>query len=83
MTQDNPWLAELAERHPYAYKVMINAQTGKLIKDLQTPASDGAHNTIVSLDGTKAFLAGLGTGFWRSQAELEKREQRFECARYP
>jgi len=27
MTQDNPWLAELAERHPYAEKVMINAQT--------------------------------------------------------
>jgi anaerobic selenocysteine-containing dehydrogenase len=27
MTQDNPWLAEIAARHPYAYKVMINAQT--------------------------------------------------------
>jgi anaerobic selenocysteine-containing dehydrogenase len=27
MTQDNPWLAEIAERHPYAYKVMINART--------------------------------------------------------
>jgi molybdopterin-containing oxidoreductase family molybdopterin binding subunit len=27
MTQDNPWLAEIAERHPYAYKVMINAGT--------------------------------------------------------
>jgi molybdopterin-containing oxidoreductase family molybdopterin binding subunit len=27
MTQDNPWLAELSERHPYAEKVMINAQT--------------------------------------------------------
>jgi anaerobic selenocysteine-containing dehydrogenase len=27
MTQDNPWLAELAERHLYAYKIMINAQT--------------------------------------------------------
>lgn len=27
MTQDNPWLAEIAERHPYAYKIMINAET--------------------------------------------------------
>jgi anaerobic selenocysteine-containing dehydrogenase len=27
MTQDNPWLAELSERHPYAEKVMINART--------------------------------------------------------
>jgi anaerobic selenocysteine-containing dehydrogenase len=27
MTQDNPWLAELAERHPYAYRVLINSKT--------------------------------------------------------
>jgi molybdopterin-containing oxidoreductase family molybdopterin binding subunit len=27
MTQDNPWLAELSERHPYAEKVMINARS--------------------------------------------------------
>ena len=27
MTQDNPWLAELADRHPYAYKVLINSKT--------------------------------------------------------
>lgn len=27
MTQDNPWLAEIAERHPYAHKIMINAET--------------------------------------------------------
>ncbi|MBI4524337.1 MAG: molybdopterin-dependent oxidoreductase [Deltaproteobacteria bacterium] len=27
MTQDNPWLAELAERHPYAYNVLINTKT--------------------------------------------------------
>jgi anaerobic selenocysteine-containing dehydrogenase len=44
MTQDNPWLAELSERHPYAEKVMINARTAaaKGIADgdailLQTP----------------------------------------------
>lgn len=27
MTQDNPWLAELAAHHPYAYKVLINGTT--------------------------------------------------------
>ena len=27
MTQDNPWLAEIAERHPYAYNVLINTRT--------------------------------------------------------
>ena len=26
-TQDNPWLAELASHHPYAYKFLINAET--------------------------------------------------------
>ena len=27
MTQDNPWLAELASHHPYAYKFLMNAGT--------------------------------------------------------
>ncbi|MEE9202025.1 MAG: molybdopterin-dependent oxidoreductase [Dehalococcoidia bacterium] len=26
-TQDNPWLAELASHHPYAYKLLVNAET--------------------------------------------------------
>lgn len=38
---------------------VVDAQTGKQIKFLPTPASDGAHNTVWSLDGTKVFLAGL------------------------
>ena len=49
MTQDNPWLAEIAERHPYAYKIMINAETAarKGIADgdeilLHTPAGVSA-----------------------------------------
>lgn len=27
MTQDNPWLADLASHHPYAYRFLINAET--------------------------------------------------------
>ena len=38
---------------------VVDAKTGKLIKDLPVPASDGAHNTIWSLDGSKVFMAGL------------------------
>jgi hypothetical protein len=38
---------------------VVDAKTGNLIKDLPTPASNGAHNTIWSLDGTKVFMAGL------------------------
>lgn len=26
-TQDNPWLAELASHHPYAYRLLVNAET--------------------------------------------------------
>lgn len=29
MTQDNPWLAELAGHHRYAYKLLINAETAE------------------------------------------------------
>jgi WD40 repeat protein len=38
---------------------VVDAKTGNLIKDLPTPATLGAHNTIWSLDGSKVFLAGL------------------------
>ena len=51
------WVPSFDGPHWY----IVDAATGKLIKDLQTPATAGAHNTIVSLDGTKAFLAGLGS----------------------
>jgi WD40 repeat protein len=38
---------------------VVDAKTGNLIKDLPVPASNGAHNTIWSQDGTKVFMAGL------------------------
>jgi glutamine cyclotransferase len=38
---------------------VVDARTGDLIKNLPTPASAGAHNTIWSLDGSKVFMAGL------------------------
>jgi molybdopterin-containing oxidoreductase family molybdopterin binding subunit len=28
-TTQNPWLNELAERHPYAYRILLNADTGR------------------------------------------------------
>ncbi|MBI2304101.1 MAG: molybdopterin-dependent oxidoreductase [Chloroflexi bacterium] len=28
-TSENPWLNELSEQHPYAYKIMINTETAK------------------------------------------------------
>ena len=38
---------------------VVDARTGNLIKNLPTPDSAGAHNTIWSVDGTKVFMAGL------------------------
>jgi hypothetical protein len=38
---------------------VVDAKTGNLIKNLPTPATQGAHNTIWSVDGSKVFLAGL------------------------
>jgi hypothetical protein len=40
---------------------VVDAATGKLIKNLPTPATVGAHNTVWSPDGTKVFLAGLAS----------------------
>jgi WD40 repeat protein len=40
---------------------VVDAKTGNLIKNLPTPATRGAHNTIWSLDGSKVFMAGLGS----------------------
>ena len=38
---------------------VVDAKTGNLIKNLPVPASNGAHNTIWSQDGSKVFMAGL------------------------
>lgn len=51
------WIPSFGGPHWY----VADAATGRLIKDLQTPATGGAHNTIVSLDGKRAFMAGLGS----------------------
>ena len=36
----------------------VDAMTGSLIKTLPTPKSDGAHNTIWSIDGSRVFMSG-------------------------
>jgi DNA-binding beta-propeller fold protein YncE len=42
---------------------VVDAMTGNLIKKLMTPETDGAHNTIWSIDGSQVFMSGQ-----RSQA---------------
>jgi hypothetical protein len=37
---------------------VIDAMTGNLIKKIATPESNGAHNTIWSLDGSRVFMSG-------------------------
>jgi DNA-binding beta-propeller fold protein YncE len=40
---------------------VVDAVSGKVMADIETKS--GAHNTIVGLDGTKAYLAGLKSPF--------------------
>jgi hypothetical protein len=47
--------ATFAGKHWY----VIDAATGNLIKKLPTPESDGSHNTVWSLDGSRVFMEGL------------------------
>ena len=70
MTQDNPWLAELAERHPYAYKVMINAETAaaKGIADgdpilLQTPHGANARGIAKVSECIHPEVVGIASCF--------------------
>jgi molybdopterin-containing oxidoreductase family molybdopterin binding subunit len=70
MTQDNPWLAEIAERHPYAYKVMINAQTAaaKGIADgeeisLSTPAGASARGVAKVSECIHPEVIGIASCF--------------------
>jgi DNA-binding beta-propeller fold protein YncE len=37
---------------------VVEAKSGKLLQTVPTPKSDGAHNTIWSVDGTRVFLSG-------------------------
>ena len=70
MTQDNPWLAEIAERHPYAYKVMINARTAaeKGIADgdeisLRTPGGASAQGIAKVSECIHPEVIGIASCF--------------------
>jgi anaerobic selenocysteine-containing dehydrogenase len=70
MTQDNPWLAELSERHPYAEKVMINAQTAaaKGIADgdpilLETPHGASARGIAKVSECIHPEVVGIASCF--------------------
>jgi anaerobic selenocysteine-containing dehydrogenase len=70
MTQDNPWLAELSERHPYAEKVMINARTAaaKGIADgdpilLETPHGASAQGIAKVSECIHPEAAGIASCF--------------------
>ena len=43
--------------------LVVDAMTGKTITKIDTPQSRGAHNTIVSPDGSKVFMGGLNGAY--------------------
>ena len=45
-TTQNPWLSDLAEHHPYAYKILINAETAK-----RKGVQDGDEISVESVAG--------------------------------
>ena len=70
MTQDNPWLAEIAERHPYAYNVMINTRTAaaKGIADgdpilLETPGGASARGIARISECIHPEAVGIASAF--------------------
>jgi anaerobic selenocysteine-containing dehydrogenase len=70
MTQDNPWLAEIAERHAYAYNVMINPRTAaaKGITDgdlilLETPHGARAQGIAKVSQCIHPEAAGIASAF--------------------
>jgi anaerobic selenocysteine-containing dehydrogenase len=70
MTQDNPWLAEIAERHPLAYNVMINTRTAaaKGIADgdpilLETPHGASARGIAKVSQCIHPEAAGIASAF--------------------
>jgi len=70
MTQDNPWLAEIAERHPFAYNVMINTRTAaaKGIADgdlilLETPRGARAQGIAKVSQCIHPEAAGIASAF--------------------
>lgn len=82
MTQDNPWLAELAEHHAYAYRVWINAGTAaaKGIADgdpitLETPGGAIAHGIARVSQCIHPEVIGLAScfGHWASARATARR----------
>ncbi len=70
MTQDNPWLAELADRHSYAYKFLINTKTAarKGIADgdqiiIQTAAGASAQGIAKTSDCIHPEAIGIASAF--------------------
>jgi molybdopterin-containing oxidoreductase family molybdopterin binding subunit len=70
MTQDNPWLAELAEHHSYGYKVLLNAGTAaeRGIADgdpivLETPAGVSAQGIARVSECIHPEVVGIGSCF--------------------
>jgi anaerobic selenocysteine-containing dehydrogenase len=81
MTQDNPWLAEIAERHPYAHKIMINADTAarKGIADgdeisLRTPAGVSAQAIAKVSECIHPEVVGIAScfGHWAKARETAR-----------
>lgn len=70
MTQDNPWLADLAARHPWAYGFLINAETAarKGIHDgdpivIETPAGARAQGVAKLSQCVHPEVIGVASSF--------------------
>jgi len=70
MTQDNPWLAELASHHRYAYKLLINTQTAarKGIADedevvLETSAGASVRGIVKVSECIHPEVIGIASAF--------------------
>jgi molybdopterin-containing oxidoreductase family molybdopterin binding subunit len=70
MTQDNPWLADLAVRHPLGYKYLLNAQTAarKQIADgdevlLETGAGARASGIVKVSQCVHPEVIGIASSF--------------------
>ena len=83
MTQDNPWLAELASRHLYAYNFVINTETAakKGIADgdeiiLETPAGASATGIAQLSQCVHPEIIGIASSFghW-AQARVTARHR--------
>ncbi len=83
MTQDNPWLAELADHHPYAYKVLINGKTAakKGIRDddeilIETPHGASARGIAKVSECIHPEVIGIASCFgqWAKARTLARNQ---------